>query len=388
MYQQRRTAVLNKLPENSIAIISGAKLQLRNGDNHYPLRQDSNFYYLTGFDESDAVLILVKEQASSQVILFNQAKNKAQEIWTGFILGQDAAPQVLGIDIAYDIKLLDKKLLVLKKNKQEVDLNNIHSIIAEMRLIKSPEEIACLQRAADISSDAHIKLMQAAPNSSYEYELEAIFTAECIKYGARFMAYPAIVAAGKNACTLHYIENNSAIKEDDLILIDAGCENNYYAADITRTIPASGKFTSQQRDIYEVVLAAQLAGIAQVYPGNGFDKVQAAVVDILVPGLIDLKLLTGSKAQLIKDQAYKKFYMHNSGHWLGLDVHDVGVYKINNVSREFVPGMVLTVEPGLYIEDLNLGIRIEDDILVTDSGNLVLSRKAPKTIMAIEDVMG
>ena len=344
------------------------------------------------------------------------------------MLGQADARRALGVSAAFPINELEKRLPDLLAGRDTIHytlgchpatdailLKSIHQIRGqirsgnqapfkitditqtahEMRVIKSAGEIALMRRAAEISAGAHVRAMQYCQPGQYEYELEAEITHECQRQGARFLAYPSIVGGGANACTLHYIQNNQTIEDGSLVLVDAGCEYQYYASDITRTFPANGRFSKEQRAIYDVVLAAQLAGIEAVRPGVEWPAIQKIMVKIITQGLLDLGILKGRLDDLIKSHAYDAFYMHSSGHWLGLDVHDVGLYKTNRQWRQLVPGMVLTVEPGIYISAgsqapkrfHNIGIRIEDDVLVTAKGNEVLSRGVPKTVQEIEMLM-
>lgn len=422
----RRSKLAAQLLNNSVTILFGAQLQTRNGDVEYPFRQDSDFYYLSGFAEPAAVMVLCKnEQGKVTYIIFNQPNDPEAEIWNGKRAGQAGACKDYLADKAYDIAKLDAELPLLLANQQviyfsigaktEADqqvskwLNaakrnrettrvpdtiiDLKPILYELRLFKSTQEIEYMRQAAQISASGHLKLMQNCQAGLLEYQLEAIFNAHCLQHGCRGLAYSSIVAGGNNSCTLHYIANDQMLRAGDLVLVDAGGEYNYYAADITRTFPVNGKFSPEQKLIYNLVLQAQLAGIEQVKPGNTWDRVQETMVQIIVAGLVELKILTGDVKQLIKDNAYKKFYMHSSGHWLGMDVHDVGKYKLQGKWRKFEPGMVLTVEPGIYIANtlsgidkkwFGIGIRIEDDVLVTKDGNEVLSVSAPKQIAEIE----
>lgn len=429
-YVIRRNKLAAQMSNASVAILCGASIKIRNNDAEYKFRQNSDFYYLTGFEEPDAVLALCKDEKGNVLyVLFNQANDPVAEIWNGKRIGQDNACKIYNADKSYDISKIDEDMPALLANKQiiyyplgandDLDLSvlkwlkkirsesnnkttsffipdtliDVLPFIHEMRVFKSEQEIECMRKAAAISAQAHVDVMRACRPGLLEYQLEAIFNAKCLDSGCRGLAYNSIVASGNNSCTLHYIVNDQPLKAGDLVLIDAGGEYNNYAADITRTFPVSGKFTEAQRQIYNLVLDAQLAGIEQVKPGNTVERVQVVIVEIIVKGLIQLGILNGDYKQLIKDHAYKKFYMHSSGHWLGLDVHDVGKYKINSKWRKFEPGMVLTVEPGIYISNdmvdidaqwRGIGVRIEDDVLVTRKGYEVLSSAAPKSIEEIE----
>lgn len=427
----RRKQLAERLQNNSVAILTANKTQLRTSTARYPFRQNNDFFYLSGYPESDAVMLLSKDQKGKVTyVLFNKLKDPAVEVWDGKIIGQEDARKIYFADEAYDLNAINEELPKFLAGKDVVyypigldkefdlrilewinsskthllnkgykpaattpNLQDVLPLVHELRVLKNSAEIECMRKAAEISAQAHLKLMQSAKPGLMEYQLEAIFNQHCLYAGCRDSAYQAIVAGGNNACTLHYVTNDQPLKAGDLVLVDAGGEYNYYAADITRTFPVSGKFTEAQRQIYSIVLEAQLAGIAQVKPGNTFESIQEVIVGIMVQGLVKLGILKGNVKELIAEGAYKKFYMHSSGHWLGLDVHDPGLYRIDNHSRKLEPGMVLTVEPGIYIANtfenidskwLGIGVRIEDDILVTASGHEVLSSAAPKTIAEIE----
>lgn len=427
-YRQRREKLAQVMEANSIAIIPGATETLRNGDCHYRFRQQSDFYYLTGFEEPDALLIIIAADKPIS-ILFNRSRDMASEQWTGRRLGQVDAKKQLLVDDAFPIDTVKERLSDLLVDKTMIyyhlgryphwdkivinaweSVKNMYRkgvqapkgmlelspIVSEMRLIKSETEIALMKRAATISISAHKRAMLACAKAENECELEAGLLYEFTKGGCRYTAYEPIVGSGKNATVLHYGQNNQPIDKKGLVLIDAGGEYQNYAADITRTFPANGKFTQAQKAIYEWVLKSQKAGIACVRPGVKWHEVQLTIVRILTEGLVSLGLLSGSVESLIESQAYRKFYMHNSGHWLGIDVHDCGSYKINDDWRPFEPGMVLTVEPGLYIhpelDDVDdkwrgIGVRIEDDILVTETGHLNLTADLPVDIEEIEALM-
>ena len=408
-YRLRRQMLAKQLPPHSVAIIPAAKEVLRNGDADYRFRQHSDFYYLTGFQEPDAVLVVLSAP-EVESILFTRPRNISEEQWQGKRLGPEAACATLSVDKAYSIEeldtqlptlLLDKQALVyaigqdmawdrrlikaLKQSKQQLrsgrtvpeSMLDLSPVMGELRLIKSSEEIACMREAARITVAAHQRAMRACRHMRFEYELEAELLYEFTRQGCRAAAYDSIVASGNNACTLHYTANDGPLQAGDLVLIDAGAEFACYAADVTRTFPVSGQFSAEQRAIYELVLAAQQAAIAAVRPGVAWDTMQKTVVTILTQGLVDLQILKGNVPDLIETNAYKPFYMHNSGHWLGLDVHDCGRYRIAGLWRDLAPGMVLTVEPGIYISHgmpnvdprwWGIGVRIEDDILVTEQG--------------------
>lgn len=413
-YIARRRELASHLPLGCIAVIPAASELLRNGDAHFRFRQDSDFYYLTGFNEPDA-LLLITAGTDSESFLFNRPRDPVQEQWAGRRLGQEGACDVLGVDTAYSLADLDARLPELLAGRHAIyyalgrhpvwetrillawqvvkgqvrrgvmapqAFCDLAPILGDMRLFKSEAEVGLMQQAARISVAAHQRAMGACLHASYEYELEAELLYEFTRQGCRSVAYDSIVAGGGNACILHYTENNQPLTQGDLVLIDAGGEFQNYAADITRTFPVNGRFSPEQRAIYELVLRSQKAGIACVRPGCLWDDVQRTIVYILTAGLVDLGLLHGSVDELIDSGAYKRFYMHNSGHWLGLDVHDCGLYKLNGTWRPLEPGMVLTVEPGLYIGSdmkgvdsrwLGIGVRIEDDILVTSDGHENLS---------------
>lgn len=424
-YLARRQNLAKHLPPHSVAIIPAAKELIRNGDSDYRFRQHSDFYYLTGFQEPDAVLVVVSEP-SAQSILFTRPLCPNEEQWQGKRLGPEAACATLGIDQAFAIEeletqlpllLFNKQALVyaigqewawdrrliqaLKQSKQQLrsghaapeSLWDLSSILGELRLIKSSEEIECMRKAARITVAAHQRAMRACRNLQFEYELEAELIYEFTRQGCRAPAYDSIVANGNHACTLHYTANDGPLTHGDLVLVDAGAEFACYAADVTRTYPVSGQFSPAQREIYELVLAAQQAGIAAVRPGLPWDQMQTIMVTILTQGLVDLKILQGHVPDLIEANAYKPFYMHSSGHWLGLDVHDCGRYRIQGAWRELLPGMVLTVEPGIYIAQgmqgvdprwWGIGVRIEDDIWVTEQGHENLTAALQVTPSEIE----
>ena len=427
-YRLRRQALASRLPENSIAIIPAASEVLRNGDSHFRFRQDSDFYYLTGFNEADALLLITAGNTSISY-LFNLARNPVLEQWNGPRLGQDGACETLGIEKAFALDELESQLPILLSDKQAVYFaigrypvwasrilsawNVVKSqsrkgitapeafcdlvpILSEMRLIKSNAEIDLMRTAAQITVAAHKRVMRACQTAKYESQLEAEIIHECYRKGCQNVAYNSIVASGNNACVLHYSSNNQALTSGDLLLVDAGAEFENYAADVTRTFPINGKFTTEQRQIYQLVLDAQQAGIRCIKPGNPWDEAQRTIVEVITRGLVKLGLLQGEVTELIAKEAYKPFYMHHSGHWLGLDVHDCGRYKLHNQWRPLMPGLVLTVEPGLYINPATagvdsrwwgIGVRIEDDILVTPDGCDNLTRDLPVEIDEIEAFM-
>lgn len=427
-YQHRRQQLAMQLPPDSIALIPAAGEVLRNADTHYRFRQDSDFYYLTGFQEPDA-LLLITSGKNSESILFNHAKDPEVELWTGKRLGQSNAVTALGISQAFSLQETDSilaeslaakeaiyypvgrypqwerrifdawlqvKAQVRRGVKAPQAVYDLAPILGELRLFKSPAELALMRKAASISVAGHTRAMQRSRQLQYEYELEAEIVYALTQQGCRAVAYDSIVAAGNNACILHYTSNDQPLNPRDLVLIDAGGEYQNYAADITRTFPVQGRFTGEQRAIYELVYKAQQAGIQQVKPGIPWNVIQETVVQVLTEGLVALDILNGSIDGLIEQGAYKPFYMHNSGHWLGLDVHDVGQYKIDGAWRPLSPHMVLTVEPGLYIHDQminvhprwhGIGVRIEDDIVVTNDGHENLTQALPRDPDEIEAVV-
>lgn len=424
-YQIRRHTLATCLPPDCMAVIPAASETLRNGDTHHRFRQDSDFYYLTGFNEPDA-LLLITAGSKSKSFLFNRPHDPVQEQWTGKRLGQDGAKEMLSVDEAYPLSELDWRLPELLAGKQAIYYTigryplwekrileawqlvkkqvrrgitvpaafcDLAPILGERRLFKSTAEIDLMRQAAKISVAGHRCAMQHCREAKFEYQLEAALIHEFMRHGCRSVAYDSIIAGGSNACILHYTENNQPLERGDLVLIDAGGEFENYAADITRTFPINGRFSPEQRAIYELVLQAQKAGIARVRPGTLWNEVQEIIVQVLTAGLVELGLLHGTVEELIERGAYRSFYMHQSGHWLGLDVHDCGLYKIDEQWRPLEPGMVLTVEPGLYISsDIKgidsrwhgIGVRIEDDILVIPGGHENLSGDLPVEIDEIE----
>ncbi|MGZ8927880.1 MAG: Xaa-Pro aminopeptidase [Methylobacter sp.] len=428
-FKKRRKQLMQHIGKGNIALIGSASERTRNRDVNYPFRQDSDFYYLTGFNEPDSLAVFIPGRKQGEYILFCREFDEKKALWEGAHAGLEGATTHYKADDSFPIDDLDDILPGMLEDKGKVyypigrnsDLdhnllvwiNNIRSqsrtgvtapgelaslehILHEMRLFKSPEEIKLMRRAADVSANAHVKAMQKCKPGLYEYQIEAEIIYNFIQGGLRAVAYPSIVAGGKNACVLHYTENSDKLKNGDLLLIDAGAECDHYAADITRTFPVSGRFSEPQRQLYQLVLDAQAAAIAQVKPGLSWHLAHDASVEVLTKGLVALGLLKGKVSKLIKDEKYKQFYMHRIGHWLGMDVHDVGDYKLDKEWRLLEPGMVLTVEPGLYIpEDCQsvdeqwrgIGIRIEDDVLVTAEGHEILTSGVPKTIAEIESLM-
>ncbi|MEO6974532.1 MAG: Xaa-Pro aminopeptidase [Gallionella sp.] len=430
IYSKRRARLLSKM-QRGIAIIPTAPEVARNADTHYGYRHDSNFYYLSGFSEPEAVLVLIAaehESGKPQSILFCREKNLEREIWDGHRFGPDAAREQFCFDAAYPIAQLDEKLTELMGNQPVLyyplghdaacdqhilrlrhavqdkirsgirapdEIRDVRGLLNEMRLFKDTHELDIMRHAAAISTRAHERAMQFTRPGQFEYQVEAELLHEFCSHGARQPAYTSIVAGGANACVLHYVGNNAKLRDVDLLLIDAGCELDGYASDITRTFPVSGKFSAEQKDVYEIVLAAQAAAIDAAKPKQNWNAPHDAALRVLAQGFIDLKLCHGSVDGVLENESYKQFYMHRTGHWLGMDVHDVGDYKTGGDWRALQPGMVLTVEPGCYIRPAdnvpmalwNIGIRIEDDVVITAHGNEVLTDAAPRTVADIEDVM-
>jgi Xaa-Pro aminopeptidase len=423
IYANRRRRLAEAIGAG-IAVVPTAPERVRNRDSHYPYRFDSHFYYLTGFTEPEAVLVL----SSSKSILFCRERNQEREIWEGFRYGPEAARERFGFDEAHPITALDAEMERLLENQPALyypmgadpewdarairwlnalrararagiaapdRVHDVRAVIDDMRLVKDAHEIAVMRRAARIAASAHRRGMQRARPGRYEYEIEAELLYEFRRNGAQFPAYSPIVASGANACVLHYVFNDALMRDGDLLLVDAGCELDGYASDLTRTYPVNGRFSAAQREVYEIVLAAQRAALDKVAPGNAWNDPHDAAVRVLAQGLMDLKLLAGPLDEVLEKETYKRFYMHRTGHWLGLDVHDAGDYKRSGKWRALAPGMTLTVEPGLYIraeDDVperlrNIGIRIEDDVLVADTGCEVLTAEAPKTVADVEAQM-
>lgn len=424
----RRQQVLAKLPENSIAILFANPEVYRNHDANYPYRQTSDFLYLSGVVEQDAVMVLSKSDKESESVLFSDKKDPKIEQWIGPRIGADAAVKEYAFDKAFELEKLDETISKLMEDKTSVyvsfdefpkqserlfkwlaavnkqirkgintpsSFQDLRLLVHEMRLIKSDYEIECLRDVCELSAEAHINAMRATQADKYEYEIESVLLNHFMKNGARFPAYECIVAGGANACVLHYTKNTEKLKSGELLLIDAGGEKNYYAADITRTFPIDGKFTEPQKEIYELVLKSQMAAIEIVKPGVKWHEMQDLILKILTEGLVELGILSGNVSKLIEDKKYMPYYMHNSGHWLGLDVHDRGRYKVNKKPRTLEKGMVFTIEPGLYLSPddttvpekyRGIGVRIEDDILVTADGYDVLTATVPKTVSEIEKI--
>lgn len=425
-YRQRRELLMSKIGRGT-AIFRSAPTAVMHNDVEYAFRQDSNFFYLTGFNEPEAVAVLAPHHEEHRFVLFVQPKDWEKEVWSGYRVGVDAAKERFGADEVYPIAELNEKLpkylekadriyyhlgrdrsfdeIVLwhwqrlmagypKRGSGPIAIEDYTPILSALRLVKSPAELDLIRQAVTISVEAHQHALEYAQPGRYEYQVQAEMEHIFRLRGGLGPAYPSIVASGANACILHYIENQSQIQDGDLLLIDAGCSYGYYNADITRTFPVSGKFSLEQKILYDLVLEAQRQAIAQVQPGNPWNQIHDTAVRVLTEGLVALGLLAGSLEELIKEEKYKPFYMHKTGHWLGLDVHDAGIYKCGEEAwQTLYPGQVLTVEPGIYIAPhlqpaegqppiadcwRGIGIRIEDDVLVTPDGHEVLTNAVPK----------
>ncbi|WP_407293428.1 Xaa-Pro aminopeptidase [Stutzerimonas zhaodongensis] len=428
-YARRRKALMAEMEPNSIAILPAAPMYIRNRDVEHIYRQDSDFQYLSGFPEPEAVIALIPGREHGEYVLFCRERDPARELWDGLRAGQEGAVSEYGADDAFPIGDIDDILPGLIEGRsrvyyaigsnQEFDhrlmewINTIRSkarqgaqppnefvaldhLLHDLRLYKSTNEVKVMKYAAEISARAHVRAMQASRAGLHEYSLEAELDYEFRKGGAKMPAYGSIVAAGKNACILHYRENDALLKDGDLVLIDAGCEIDCYASDITRTFPVNGRFSPEQKAIYELVLAANEEAFKHIAPGKHWNEAHEATVRVITAGLIELGLLTGELEHLIATEAYKPFYMHRAGHWLGMDVHDVGDYKVGGEWRVLEPGMAMTVEPGIYIAADNqdvakkwrgIGVRIEDDVVVTRDGCEILTGGVPKTVVEIEALM-
>ena len=425
-FARRRRQLMGMLEPDSIAIVTAASHAVRSRDTEFPFRQDSDFYYLTGFAEPDAVAVFIPGREYGEYVLFCHEKDAQEELWHGERAGTDIARERLGADDAFPLADIDDILPGLLEGRgrvyysmgrsREFDarvmawVNSIRSKVAsgavppgeftdldhllhEQRLFKSAAEIRQMRQAAAITVAAHRRAMRQCRPGMFEYELEAELLHEFARNGARHAAYPSIVAGGVNACTMHYIANRHRLKRGDLVLVDAGCEYRGYAADVTRTFPVSGRFNRRQRALYDLTLRAQEAALDQLGPGRDWDAAHSATVGVITRGLVELGLLQGDPEALIAQHAYRPFYMHRVGHWLGLDVHDVGDYRPGGTWRELEPGMVVTVEPGIYIAPDNdavpaawrgIGIRIEDDVLITQDGCEILSAGLPRSSQEIE----
>lgn len=430
-FQERRDILAGEMGLRSIAIIATSPVALRNRDADYKYRADSSFFYLTGFAEPEAVAVIEtfdSEEEGYTYSLFCRERDREMEIWNGYRAGVDGAVDDYEADEAYAIDLLDEEILEKLQNKDKLFYRVGHSaefdarvakwiaqasgesrrgksapaqivqldrIVDEMRLHKDANEIELMQIASDISAEAHTRAMQTVRPGMMEYALEAELNYVFGKNGC-VPSYNSIVGGGENACILHYVENDKELKDGDLVLIDAACEYQFYASDITRTFPVNGKFSPEQKALYNIVLDAQIAAINAVQIGNSYKEPHNVAVRILVQGLLDLGIMQGKIEEIIETESFRQFYMHGTGHWLGMDVHDVGAYKTNSEWRSYEEGMVVTVEPGLYIAPddetvdpkwRGIGIRIEDDVVVTQNGPLVLTAKVVKTVEEIEALM-
>ncbi|MHB0807110.1 Xaa-Pro aminopeptidase [Stutzerimonas nitrititolerans] len=428
-YARRRQILMARMEPNSIAILPAAPMYIRNRDVEHVYRQDSDFQYLSGFPEPEAVIALIPGREHGEYVLFCRERDPERELWDGLRAGQDGAIAHYGADDAFPIGDIDDILPGLIEGRERVyyaigtnetfdhqlmewikmirskarqgaqppsEFVALDHLLHDMRLYKSANEVKVMRHAAEISARAHVNAMRASRAGLHEYHLEAELDYEFRKGGAKMPAYGSIVAAGKNACILHYRENDAALEDGDLVLIDAGCEIDCYASDITRTFPVNGKFSPEQKAIYELVLAANEEAFKHIAPGKHWNEAHEATVRVITAGLVELGLLEGDVEELIAAEAYKAFYMHRAGHWLGLDVHDVGDYKIGGEWRVLEPGMAMTVEPGIYIAADNqdvarkwrgIGVRIEDDVVVTKTGCEILTSGVPKAVAEIEALM-
>jgi Xaa-Pro aminopeptidase len=428
-FARRRRELMDNMEENSIAVLPAAPERRRNRDIEHQYRQDSDFWYLSGFPEPEAVMALIPGRDHGEFVLFCRERNREMETWHGYRSGPEGAVSDYGADDAFPIADIDEILPGLIEGRDRVYydmgrdtefdrqvmswVNSIRAkvrsgahppgeflalthLLHDQRLFKSAAELKVMRRAGEIAAAAHVRAMKIVEPGMYEYQLEAEYLHEFMRQGARSPAYPSIVGGGRNGCILHYITNDQKLRDGDLVLVDAGAEFHSYASDITRTFPVNGKFSATQQAVYEVVLASQLAAIAQVRPGRHWNDPHEAAVQVLVQGMKDLGLLQGDVNELIETEAYRRFYMHRTGHWIGLDVHDVGDYKVHDEWRVLEPGMVMTVEPGIYIAPdddsvaakwRGIGIRIEDDVAVTRKGHEVFTDAVPKAVADIEKLM-
>ena len=428
VYQKRRAELVNQIGDNDIVIIPTSAVKSRNGDVEYRFRPDSDFFYLTGFDEPEAVAVISPNRKRGEFVMFCREKDIQREMWDGRRVGLDGVTEQYGADDAFPFDDIDDILPGMMEERDKVfclvgrdsdfdaqilswlgkikkdarigkhapyELVDLGHLLHEQRLIKRADEIKLMTKAAKMSVAGHSKAMQSCRPGMYEYQVQAEMECEFRKGGSHYNAYPSIVAGGANACILHYTENNRVLDDGDLLLIDAGAEYECYAADISRTFPVNGKFTAEQKALYEIVLAAQEAAFEKCSAGHAWNEPHEAAVAVIAQGLLDEKLLTGSLEEVLETQSYTQFYMHRTGHWLGMDVHDVGDYQVEDTWRELESGMVFTVEPGIYVvphEGVherwhNIGIRIEDNVLVRNNGIDILTEAAPKTVEQIETIM-
>ena len=427
-FPRRRKRLMDMMGDESIAIIPTASVHIRNRDVEFPFRPDSDFYYLTGYQEPTAVAVLIPGRNSGEFVLFCRERDAKMETWHGRRTGLEGACDLYGADDAFPIddlddilpgllegrerifytmgndQVFDQRVVGWVKQVRDLSRSGVHApdefislthILHEMRLYKSRQEIMAIRQAVRISGLGHQRAMEVCRPGMTEYQIEAELLHEFMRHGARSPAYPPIVGSGANSCILHYTENRDELRAGDILLIDAGAEYDFYASDITRSFPVSGEFNREQELIYELVLSAQLTAIEQVKPGNHWNDPHDTAIEVLTDGLLELGILRGTRKKLISDQSYSRYFMHRTGHWLGMDVHDVGDYKLDGEWRMLDVGMILTVEPGLYFPPgrglakkwWNIGIRIEDDVLVTRTGHEVLSKHIPKTIAEIERLM-
>ncbi len=427
LYRARRERLARQMGRG-VAVLATAPERIRNRDAHYPFRFDSYFHYLTGFPEPEAAVVIIAADAGTKNLLFCREKDIEREIWDGFRFGPEAAREAFGFDEAHSYAALDAMLPKLLADQPALfcdvgengewdariiqwlnavraqvrtgvaapgEIRDVRKLLDEMRLVKDESELAIMRRAARISASAHRRAMQATRPGRFEYEIEAELLHTFRSHGSEAPAYTSIVTGGANACVLHYVSNDAKLQDGDLLLIDAGCELAGYASDITRTFPVNGRFSGPQREIYQLVLAAQAAAIEQVRPGKLWQDPHDAAVKVLAQGFIDLGLCSGTADSVIETGDYRRYYMHRTGHWLGMDVHDCGDYKRDGAWRELVPGMVLTVEPGCYVRPAegvpqrfwNIGVRIEDDAVVTPAGCEILTADAPKSVADVEALM-
>jgi Xaa-Pro aminopeptidase len=429
-FRQRRLEFMEKVGSGGAALFPSAPVAIRNSDVEHEYRQDTDFYYLTGFEEPGALAVLVPDHPEHKFILFVQPKDREKEVWTGWRAGEEGAARDYAADKAFTIDKLveelprliekadrlyyrfgsdptfDERMIGLMRRFQRqrqregygpTSIIDPAEMLHQMRLVKSADELSLLRRAVDISCDGHLAAMEAIRPGVYEYEIEAALRYVFRRRGSPRVGYAPIVASGANATVLHYTTNDRRVEDGDLVLIDAGTEFGYYTGDITRTYPANGRFTPEQREIYNLVLEAQLEAVKAVRPGATFIEPHERALRVLVEGMLRLGLLEGDAEEVIKEEKHKKFYMHRTSHWLGMDVHDAGPYKVADEWRRLEPGMVLTIEPGIYIAEdsegvdaryLGIGVRIEDDVLVTPDGNEVLSALVPKSVEEIEAALG
>ena len=429
IFSERRSQLSEKVLEDSAIIISSASVKSRISDTEYAYRQDSNFYYLSGYEEPESLLLIRPDHDKEKFVMFCRERDPLREQWDGFRTGQEGAIEQYGADAAHSINSISQLMPSLLEGVKNIyfsmsapcgvdlkisdwiesirkntragaeppqNLLSLDSILHEMRLIKEDYEMNLMRQAANITTEAHVRAMQAVTPGMFEYQLEAEYLYAFNKNGARSPAYNSIVGGGNNSCILHYVENNAELQDGDLVLVDAGCEYQYYASDVTRTFPVNGKFSPEQKEIYSIVLEAHKQSMEQAKPGNKWNLMHEKSVEVIVEGLLSIGLLKGSKEEIIEKGEYSKFYMHRIGHWLGMDVHDVGSYKQDGDWRELEKGMVMTVEPGIYILDSiegiddkwkGIGVRIEDDIAIADSGFELLTPDVPRTIEEVEQTV-